>query len=128
MAGLALQDKDRLERTPSSLKHSEKARKGIGQDYTPEHPTCEARAGLGGALAEAAEQSALLAIAAGLEEDCPHTHAVLPASKEAAWHHESWAEHKGSTHSNRCSQGRGPRGKEALPGGRRRDWENQALG
>lgn len=78
MAGLILQDKDRLERTPSSLKQLGKDRKVIGQDYTPEHPTCEVHAGLGGALAEAAEQFALLAIAAGLEQHCPHTHAVLP--------------------------------------------------
>lgn len=51
----------------------------------------------------------------------------FPESGEAPWHHRSQAEHTGSTRSNRSWQGQGPRGKEALPGERSRDWGNQAL-
>jgi len=50
----------------------------------PKHPTCEARPSrLRGIVAKAAEQLVLFAIAAGLEQDRAHNHAVLHSKQKA---------------------------------------------
>lgn len=133
MAELILQDKERDLRGPtSSSKHLERYGKGTAQHYSPEHHTCETHARLRGFLAKAAEQLALFAVAARLEEDGPHNHAALhnkqkrlldlrspglPLPAQAPPHAD---DHR--------SQGWRPKKKRALPSRRRSNRENEAAG
>lgn len=90
----------------------------MAQPNIPTHPTCETRhTGLRGFIAKAAEQLALFAIAARLEQDGPHDHVVPHSRQKADTRSPRLPAQTPPRAGDRCSQRWWPMEKQALPSG-----------